>query len=257
MVELTRKECNIIAKNQSIIEPQNMTTQELINTVIRYDIRRKVKSNRKKLIKIGLEKIAKIQNISKYELNEAKKLQRELIDELKVIARLRNIKNIEKLTKEELIITLLKSESSVAERNFEKLFNNNNNNNDGTYDDKIRDKIRDIRMILSRLRNIVDINDRKKIKKELYEIEQKENLSDKEKEEIYDYLVKLVKTLNKKEKYKYHDLDDLDYYGIRDIENLFNNVDDYYKPILVKSSFNDNYKYYESRGDKDKNLSVK
>ena len=30
-----------------------------------------------------------------------------------------------------------------------------------------------------------------------------------------------------------------------------------YKPILVKSSFNDNDKYCESRGDKDKKLSVK
>ena len=39
---------------------------------------------------------------------------------------------------------------------------------------------------------------------------------------------------------------------------LFGNVDDdYYKPILIKSSFNDNYKYYESRGDKGKNLLVK
>ena len=167
-----------------------MNTQELINTLTRYDIRRKVKSNRKKLIKIGLEKSAKIQNISKNELNEAKKMQRESIDELKVIARLRNSKNIEKLTKEELIVTLLKLESNVAERNFEKRFNNNTN------DDKIRDKIRDITMILSRLRNIVDINDRKKIEKELYEIEKKENRSDKEEEEIYDYLVKLVKTLN-------------------------------------------------------------
>ena len=78
------------------------------------------------------------------------------------------------------------------------------------------------------------------------------NLSDKEKEEIYDHLVKLVKTFNKKEKYKYHDRDDIDYYGIRDIENLFGNVDvdNYYKPILTKSSFKNNYKYYESRGDK-------
>ena len=42
-----------------------------------------------------------------------------------------------------------------------------------------------------------------------------ENLSDKEKEEIYDYLVKLIKTLDKKVKYKYHDGDDLDYYGIK------------------------------------------
>ena len=52
----------------------------------------------------------------------------------------------------------------------------------------------------------------------------------------------------------------MDYYGIKDIENLFSNVfvdDDYYKPILIKSSFKDNYKYHESRGDKDKKLSVK
>ena len=257
MVELTRKEYNIIAKNRGIIEPQNMTTQELINTLTRYDSRRKVKNNRKKLLKIGLEKIAKIQNISKNELNQAKKLQRKSIDELKEIARLRRIKNTEKLTKEELIITLLKSESSAAECNFEKLFNSNNNNtDDDTYDDKIRGKISYVRMILSRLGNI---NNRKKIKKELYEIEKRENLSDNEKKEVYDYLVKVVRTLDKKEKYKYHDRYDLDYYGIKDIKNLFSNVDDddYYKPILIKSSFKDNYKYYESRGDKDKNLSVK
>ena len=76
---------------------------------------------------------------------------------------MRNIKNIEKLTKEELIITLLKSESSIAERNFEKLFNNNTDND--TYDDKIRSKISDIRMILNRLGNIVTKKDRKYIKK--------------------------------------------------------------------------------------------
>ena len=48
------------------------------------------------------------------------------------------------------------------------------------------------------------------------------------------------------------------YHLIRDIENLFANVDDndYYKPILVKSSFKENYKYYESRDDKDKKLSI-
>ena len=35
------------------------------------------------------------------------------------------------------------------------------------------------------------------------------------------------------------------------------NNEDYYKPILVKSSFNESYKYYKSRGDKDKKLSIK
>ena len=39
---------------------------------------------------------------------------------------------------------------------------------------------------------------------------------------------------------------------------MFDNIDDddYYKTILVKSSFNENYKYYVSRGDKDKKLSI-
>ena len=39
---------------------------------------------------------------------------------------------------------------------------------------------------------------------------------------------------------------------------MVDNIDDhdYYKPILVESSFKKNNKYYESRGDKDKKLSV-
>ena len=58
---------------------------------------------------------------------------------------------------------------------------NNTNDDDDIYDGKIRDKISDIRMILSRLGNMVTNNDRKKIKKELYEIGNKKNLLDKEK----------------------------------------------------------------------------
>ena len=62
----------------------------------------------------------------------------------------------------------------------------------------------------------------------------------------------ISKILNKKEKHCYHDHDDSDYHGIKDIENLFGKVGkkDYYKPILAKSSFNDNYKKYETREDK-------
>ena len=234
----------------------------MLNTLSRYDNRRKVKSNRKTLLKIKLEKIAKMQNISKNELNKVKNLQKKSIDELRRIARLRRIKNSDNLTKEDLIISLLKSKSSPAECIYMKHFNNNNTN-DNTYDDKIRGKISDIRMMLSRLGNILTKNYRKEIKKELDEIEKKENLSDKEKEENYDYLINLTNTLNDKEKYQYHDRDDLDYYRIKDIENLFgdadddNDDDDCYKPILVKTSIKNNYKYYKSRGDKDKNLSVK
>ena len=66
----------------------------------------------------------------------------------------------------------------------------------------------------------------RKLKKELYEIEIKKNLSDEEKERIYGNLVEIVNKLHKKEKYRYHGRDDLDYHGIRDIENVFDNIDD-------------------------------
>ena len=164
MVEFTRKEYNIIAKNRDIIEPRNMSTQELSNTLRRYDSRRKLKNNYRKLLGMGLEKTAKIQNSSKNELNQVKKLLKKSMDELKEIATLRRIKNSEKLTKEDLIISLLKSESSAAEQNFETLLNNNNNNtDDDTYDHNIRDKISDINIILSRFGKIITKNDRKRI----------------------------------------------------------------------------------------------
>ena len=116
MAELTIKEYNIIAKNRGIIDPQKMSTKELLSTLSRYDNRRKARNTRRKLLNIGLEKIAKIQNISKFELIRAQKLQRKSIDELKDIARWRRIKKIKKLTKKDLIIVLLKSKASIEEK---------------------------------------------------------------------------------------------------------------------------------------------
>ena len=63
-------------------------------------------------------------------------MQKKSIDELKEIARLRRIKNRDKLTKEDVFITYLKLESSATENNFLKHFNKNTN--DDTYDDKVR-----------------------------------------------------------------------------------------------------------------------
>ena len=86
---------------------------------------------------------------------------------------MRRIKNRGKLKKEGLITSILKSEISNAERSYMKHFNTNADNatnvdtNDDTYDAKIRDKIGDTRVILSRLGDIVTKGDRVKIKKEL------------------------------------------------------------------------------------------
>ena len=236
MVNLTRNKNNTKAKKRSILR--------VLSAPVRY-IKRKVKSVHKKLMK---KRTKKTDN----EVFNEKVLKRKSTDELKEIAKLRRIKNMGKLKRGALITSILKLEITNAERSYMKHFNTNVDNNntttnvdtdDDTYDGKIRNKISDIRVILNRLGDIVTKDDRVKIKKERYEIENKKNLSDKEKEKINDNLLELVNKLNKKEKYRYHDRDDLDYHGIRDIENLFDadNNEDYYKPILVKSSFNESH----------------
>ena len=73
-------------------------------------------------------------------------------DELEQITKIRRNSNYEEMSKEELIISLLKSKQSIAE-----LFNNLND-----------DKISDIRRILNRLRDILPKKYRKEIKKNLY-----------------------------------------------------------------------------------------
>ena len=59
----------------------------------------------------------------------------------------------------------------------------------------------------------------------------------------------------------YYDYDGIEYKGIRDVADLFNQSTDevYYKPIKTASFFDNknNYIEYESKGDKNKNLSVK
>ena len=45
-IEFTRKVLDLIAKNRGIKEPQNMSTEELLNTLSRYDTKCKVKNNK-------------------------------------------------------------------------------------------------------------------------------------------------------------------------------------------------------------------
>ena len=126
---------------------------------------------RKRLFEKGLKKIAKMQNLSQNEFNQIAEMRGQSQDELERIAKIRRIKNYEEMTKEELIISLLKSKQSIAE-----LFNSN-------LDD---DKISDIRRILNRLRDRLPRKYRREIEKT-------------EKEENYEYLRKLVRNLSNKE----------------------------------------------------------
>ena len=137
-----------------------------------------------------------MQNLLQNELNQIAEMCGQSRDELEQITKIRRIKNHEERSKEELIIFLLKSKQSIAE-----LINNN------LYDNKISN----IRRILNRLRDILPKKYRKEIKDKLYEIEHQDNLSEAEKEENDEYLRKLVRILNDKEKYSPYDCELLDY----------------------------------------------
>ena len=95
-----------------------------------------------------------------------------------------------KLKKEGLITRIIKTERSNAERNYMKHFNTNvdnynvDNNANDDYNGQIKDKISNIGVKRSRLGDIVTKDDREKIKIELYEIENKKNLSIKKKKRL-------------------------------------------------------------------------
>ena len=138
-------------------------------------------------------------------LNQIAEMLDQSRNEFERIAKIRRIKNYEEMSKEELIISILKSKPIIAE-----LFNNNLND----------DKISDVKGILNRLRDILPKRYRKEIKKKASQYRKKEKSFRIRKGR------KLVRILSKKEEHGYNDRDDLDNYGIRDIENLFNKVDE-------------------------------
>ena len=106
--------------------------------------------------------------------------------------------------------------------------------------DDIRDELKDLTYNISR-------SESKEIKKNLYNIEKRNKIRSKQTNKYLDELDERIRRLD-----KYHDYDDYEYKGIKDIKDLFKlSIDkDYYKPILVKSGYNNNYVQYESREDK-------
>ena len=52
------------------------------------------------------------------------------------------------------------------------------------------------------------------------------------------------------------DYRDDNYANLQDIEYLFGELDDYYKPILVQGLFNNNYQRYYCRGDQTRQMSI-
>ena len=109
MVKLTEYEVKLIAKNRGIKNYQSMSREKLLSTLD------KLEHITKNLSKYGFNKIAKMQNLSLNELEQIAEMNNFSENKLKQIANARHIKKYKDMSKEDLIIALLKSNQSHTE----------------------------------------------------------------------------------------------------------------------------------------------
>ena len=131
----------------------------------------------------------------KNDLREVTRLNNKSLDDLQKVAKLRRIKNIDDMSKEDLIYTLLRSEKNILEDNYMKYINNNTDN-------ELHAKINNARVMASKLGNILTKEERNVIRKELYKLQNKKRFTKTQRERAYVYLIELVNTLNNKEKHQ-------------------------------------------------------
>ena len=109
MVRLTKYELGLIAKNRGINNHQNMSRGKLLSSID------KLGHITESLLKYGLNKIVKMQNLSLNELEQIKRMNNLSLNELKQIVKTGYIKYYKDMSKEDLLIALLKSNKSHTE----------------------------------------------------------------------------------------------------------------------------------------------
>ena len=109
MINLTKYELTPIAGNRGIKNYLNMSKEKLLDAILKYDrITENLSQNR-------LERIARMQNLSLNELEQITEMKNLSQNKLKQTAKTRRIKNYKNMSKEDLLIALLKSNQSHAE----------------------------------------------------------------------------------------------------------------------------------------------
>ena len=161
------------------------------------------------------------------------------LNELKLVAKSRDIIDYKEKSQKDLIKILSKSKPKVS---------------------LPKKKLKEIRKYFSelkhRLRHRFFKSKINKFRRSLYNIKIWKNLSTPEIKETKKNLLELEKSLDNLK--NYYDYDDNKYQRIEVMGSLFDKIDevdeDYSKLIKTKSAFTGNYIENESKGDKDKNL---
>ena len=102
---------------------------------------------------------------------------------------------------------------------------------------------------------MINKSDRDNIRKRLDEID-KERPNNRPRRRLLEKLTKIFNDLQFKRKRINSAFDSSSFYGLKDLEYTFRDLDDYYKPILSKENFDANYQMYSCRGDKDRYMYI-
>ena len=161
-------------------------------------------------------------------LADLKLSQEDSRDIIELLARKRNIKNYKR-----------KSNGKLLQAIKEDKINKQQPKNKKRIDNIIED--------LKNLSYKLSKSELQKFRENLYNIEKTKQFNLKKTNKYLDELNKKILKLE-----KYHHYDDYEHRVIKNIKDLFKlSIDkDYYKPILVKSDYNNNYVQYESSGNK-------
>ena len=170
MVKPTEYKQRETVKNNGTKDYKNMSKERLLST---YDTINRITEN---LSRNGLNKIAKMQNLSLNELEKIERMNNLSLNALEQMAIARHIKNYKDMSKEDLLIALLKSNQSYTE-----LLKIDNSNTE----------IGETKKLFNNLRNNFSREEIKKRREKFYkkervynhlkEIEQKDGLTTKEK----------------------------------------------------------------------------
>ena len=210
--------------------------------------KRKQSKINNELKKLRLYNFASRNNITQADLEKIKHFNSLNLKTLQKIAQQRGI-NTTTLKKRDLIYTLIRSEPSHKENKYFEYIDRDTNK-------KIHNKINHIRLRLVDTSPYLNKEELNQIRKELYVIEKSTKANRSEKTKLLNRLHKISTSLVFKKKNMINEYRDDNYANIQDIEYMFNDLDDYYKPILAQGLFNDNYQRYYCRGDQTRQMSI-
>ena len=232
---ISRKRVKAISK----INNDRLSNKALLKMINRHTIN-------KKLTSIS-ERLGKRTIFTNSELDKAIELFGLSIDDLKELAKRRLIKNYADMNKDKLYCVLVKTEKSPLEDSYMKYLKND-------FRSDLNQRINHVLLLMTKLEldNKVTNTERLNIYEELKELKEKyvRTRNKNFRMQVVERIVKITNDLYNKQKQHKRLLRDQAYLGLRDLKYLFEEDNNDYESILVRSSLDGRFEEYEISGSR-------